>query len=260
MLQHLNNIRVVLVNTSHPGNIGATARAMKNMGLRHLTLVCPDDFPSPIATARAVSAADILESTVVVDTMEEAIADCSLVIASSARSRSMPWPMMTPPECARQVLRDVPSNRVALVFGREDRGLSNEELQLCNYHVQIPSDPECPSLNLAAAVAVILYEVRMQLLAGEKTAEPAAESRAADSYYREDDYWDVPKANGHQMELFYEHLEKVLTDIDFHDPEHPRLLMTRMRRLFGRVRPDTMEVNILRGILTQIEWASGHKK
>lgn len=251
-LEHLNNVRVVLVNTSHPGNIGAVARAMKNMGLRKLTLVSPEDFPSQVATSRAVSAADILESATVVDTLEEAIADSGLVIAASARSRSMPWPMLTPPECAQQVVRDAPANQVALVFGREDRGLTNEELTLCNYHVQIPSDPECSALNLAAAVTVILYELRMTCLDQQRAAVGAP-------FFEEDEYWDVSKADGHQMELFYEHLEKVLIDIDFHDPEHPRLLMTRMRRLFGRIRPDTMEVNILRGILTQVERASGQK-
>lgn len=243
-----NDIRIVLVETSHPGNIGATARAMKNMGLRHLTLVDPHEFPSDVATWRAVSAADILEQAVVVPTLEEAIADCGLVVAASARSRSMPWPMLNPRECGERVVREAANNQVALVFGREDKGLRNDELQRCQYHVQIPADTEYSSLNLAAAVMVLIYEVRMAAL--------AEEALMAD---REDAYWDEPKADGRQLEHFYQHLEKVLVDIDFHDPENPRMLMPRMRRLFGRIRPDRMEMNILRGILSHIEKASGSK-
>lgn len=243
----LDNIHVVLVNTSHPGNIGAAARAMKNMGLRHLTLVAPQDFPSDTARWRAVSAADIVDNARVVDSLPEAIADSVLVMAASARSRSMPWPMVDPRECARQVVREAKGGQVSLVFGREDTGLSNEELKLCNYHVQIPADPDYSSLNLAAAAMVILYEVRMAALAGD-SGEPG---ESASQYVS--DAWDVPRATAHQMELFYEHLETVLVELGFHDPENPRLLMPRMRRLFGRIRPDRMELNILRGILTHIQ-------
>lgn len=246
-LSVLENVRVVLVNTSHPGNIGATARAMKNMGLKHLFLVDPHEFPSDIATWRAVSAADILEQATVVPDLESAIADCGLVVGTSARSRSMPWPMLDPRECALRVQREAVNNQVALVFGREATGLSNEELQLCHYHVQIPSDEACPSLNLAAAVMVLIHELRMACLHGAfQTAVPDPDAETA--------YWDQPKANGRQMELFYEHLEKVMVDLEFLDPDNPRLLMARMRRLFGRVRPDDMEINILRGVLTQIEY------
>lgn len=243
----LDRVRIVLVNTSHPGNIGATARAMKNMGLKHLTLVDPMDFPSDVAVWRAVSGADILESATVVPTLEEAIAPCGLVIAASARSRRMPWPMMNPRECAEQVAREAGSNEVALVFGREDKGLKNEELQLAHYHVQIPADAQYSSLNLAAAATVVMYEVRMAFLALQ-----------ADSL-DQDEYWDVGRASSEQMEHFYRHLEKVLIDLDFHDPENPRLLMPRMRRLFGRIRVDQMEANILRGILTHIEQSTGKK-
>jgi len=248
-LSILDNVRVVLVNTSHPGNIGAVARAMKNMGLRHLTLVDPEDFPHDIARFRAVSATDILDTATVVPELKSAVSDCGLVIGASARSRSMPWPMLDPRQCAGRVVADGAGNRVALVFGREKSGLSNEELTLCNYHVQIPADEAYPSLNLAAAVTVIIHEVRMACLqAGEETAELRPAVPAAD-----EGHWDVPRANGQQMELFYEHLEKVLVDLDFHDPDNPRQLMARMRRLFGRIRPDQMEVNILRGVLTHIE-------
>lgn len=254
----LGRVNVVLVNTSHPGNIGATARALKNMGIANLRLVDPRDYPSDVAMWRAVSATDVLEQARVFPTLVEAVADCSMVIGASARSRRMPWPMLSPRQCARHVLletqraAEADGGQIALVFGREDTGLTNDELQQCHYHVQIPANEDYSSLNLAAAVMVICYEVRIAMLehagdprlgAGAPMYDPASE----------DEYWDVPKADGHQMELFYEHLEKALVAMDFHDPENPRLLMPRMRRLFGRIRPDAMEINILRGVLTYID-------
>jgi len=237
------NISVVLVNTSHPGNIGAAARAMKNMGLSRLTLVQPVDFPSGVAVGRAVSATDILESARVVDTLQEAVADCGLVIGASARSRRIPWPMLTPEQCATKVVKEDAVNKVALVFGREDAGLNNDELQLCHFHVQIPADEVYSSLNLAAAVMVICYEVRKARLAQDGVVNR-----------EEDEFWDQEKSTGEQVEHFYEHLERVMVAIEFHDPENPRQLMQRMRRLFSRIRIDVMEMNILRGILTNIEY------
>ena len=236
------HIKIVLVNTSHPGNIGATARAMKNMGLTRLALVNPMEFPSGVAVGRAASALDVLERAEVVETLVEAIADCALVIGSSARSRSLPWPMLTPEQSAEKLVKEGRSAQVALVFGREDSGLNNEELQLCHFHVQIPASSEYSSLNLAAAVMVLCYEIRRAVLWDEETAARV-----------EDDYWDQERATVEQVEYFYEHLERVLVGIDFHDPDNPRQLMQRMRRLFGRVRIDAMELNILRGILTNIE-------
>ena len=237
------NISIVLVNTSHPGNIGAAARAMKNMGLSQLVLVNPVDFPSGVAVGRAVSAVDLLENAKVVDTLEEAVADCSLVIGTSARSRKLPWPMVTPEACAEKIVNESMTAKTAIVFGREDSGLNNEELQLCTYHVQIPTNPGYSSLNLAAAVMVISYEVLKQLQSEELTVVKA-----------EDEFWDQERATGQQLEHFYEHLERVLIKIRFHDPENPRLLMQRMRRLFSRIRVDVMEMNILRGILSNIEF------
>ena len=250
-----SNIHVVLVNTSHPGNIGAAARALKNMGIPHLRLVDPRDFPSDVALWRAASATDVLEQAQVFPDLQSAVADCGLVIGASARSRRMPWPVLSPRQCANHVVADAGNNRVALVFGREDSGLNNEELQLCHYHVQIPASEDYSSLNLAAAVVVICYEVRVAMLdaiaAGSvRVPEPRGEFYDPDL---EQEYWDVPKADTHQLELFYTHLEQVLVEMDFHDPKNPRLLMPRMRRLFGRIRPDAMEVNILRGVLTYIE-------
>jgi tRNA (cytidine32/uridine32-2'-O)-methyltransferase len=246
-----NNINIVLVNTSHPGNIGAAARALKNMGIPNLRLVDPQDYPSDVAIWRAASATDVLQNAGIYPTLDAAVADCGLVIGASARSRRMPWPVLSPRQCANHVVADASLNKVALVFGREDTGLTNEELQLCHYHVQIPANEEYSSLNLAAAVMVITYEVRVAML--EALASGATVAPAFYDAQVEDEYWDVPKADGHQLELFYAHLEQVLVDMGFHDPKNPRLLMPRMRRLFGRIRPDTMEINILRGVLTYVD-------
>ncbi|MGI9250612.1 MAG: RNA methyltransferase [Pseudohongiellaceae bacterium] len=232
------NIRIVLVETSHPGNIGASARAMKNMGLSRLSLVQPAEFPSGVATGRAAAALDILEQAEVVPTLQEAIADCRLVIGTSARSRSIPWPMLTPAQCATRVCRESAQHEVALVFGREDAGLNNDELQLCNYHTQIATADGYSSLNLAAAVMVMCYEIRK---AGLDEDDAAALT------------WDQPLATAAEMEHFYAHLERMLIAIDFHDPDNPRQLLQRLRRLYGRIRIDEMEMNILRGILTHIE-------
>jgi tRNA (cytidine32/uridine32-2'-O)-methyltransferase len=244
-----NQVCVVLVNTSHPGNIGATARAMKNMGLSKLTLVAPADFPSGVAVGRAVSAVDLLDNARVVSSLQEAVEGCGLVIGASARSRNIPWPMVSPEQCGQKAVTEAAVNKVALVFGREDAGLNNEELQLCHFHVQIPADPNYSSLNLSAAVMVVCYEVRKAALALDE--KPAI---------AEDEIWDQEKANGEQVEHFYVHLERVMTAIKFHDPENPRQLMPRMRRLFSRIRIDVMEMNILRGILSNIEFRLDNEK
>lgn len=214
---------------------------MKNMGLQNLCLVQPRDFPSGVAVGRATSAVDLLENAQVFDNLEAAVADCGLVIGTSARSRKIPWPMLSPEQTATKVMAEIESNKIALVFGREDAGLNNEELQQCHFHVQIPADDKYSSLNLAAAVMVICYEIRKANLLTEE--EPA----------EQEEYWDQERATGEQVEHFYDHLERVMIAIDFHDPDNPRQLMQRMRRLFSRIRIDVMEMNILRGILTNIE-------
>ena len=244
-----NQISIVLVNTSHPGNIGATARAMKNMGLSKLTLVQPEDFPSGVAVGRAVSAVDILDNARVVSSLQEAVEDCGLIIGASARSRTIPWPMVSPEQCGQKAVTEGAVNKVALVFGREDSGLNNEELQLCHFHVQIPADPNYSSLNLSAAVMVVCYEVRKAALALDE--QPAV---------AEDEFWDQEKATGEQVEYFYTHLERVMIALKFHDPEIPRQLMPRVRRLFSRIRIDVMEMNILRGILSNIESRLANEK
>jgi tRNA (cytidine32/uridine32-2'-O)-methyltransferase len=260
----LTRIRIVLVQTSHPGNIGAVARAMKNMGLTKLILVNPKDYPSGVALGRAASALDILDNADVVDSLDAAIADCGLVIGTSARSRSIPWPMVNPEECAQKLVTASGKNDVALVFGREDRGLSNDELQLCHFHVQIPTNEDYSSLNVAAAVMVLCYEVRKAALAalagaggGEGAGDSAGKQSDAGTHDKTiepfSDVWDQPLATVADIESFLAHLEKVLIRLDFHDPDNPRQLMSRLRRLCTRIRPDTMEINILRGILTSTE-------
>lgn len=237
---NLDNIRIVLVNTSHPGNIGGVARAMKNMGLSRLYLVEPRQYPDEQANWRAASAGDVLEGAVVTATLEEAVADCQFVVGTSARGRRIPWPLSDPRHCAERMAEASDEQQVAVLFGREDRGLTNDELKLCNLHLNIPTSEDYSSLNLAMAVQVVCYELRMLLDAPQLPV-------------REDEQWDTPFTTSENMERFYSHLEQTLTDIDFLDPAAPRQLMVRMRRLYSRVRLDEMELNILRGILTQTQ-------
>jgi tRNA (cytidine32/uridine32-2'-O)-methyltransferase len=235
------NIRIVLVNTSHPGNIGGAARAMKNMGLSRLYLVSPQEYPSDKAVWRSAGATDVLDNAVVVETLDEAIAGCGLVVGTSARERRIPWPLLDPRKCGENVWAEAGKHEVAVVFGREDRGLTNEELYKCNYHVHIPANPDYSSLNLATAVQVICYEIRMaHLLADEGNTLPQFQ-------------WDMPPAEPGAMERYYEHLEQTLVELDFLDRDNPKQTMTRLRRLYNRIRMDQMELNILRGVLTAMQ-------
>lgn len=245
----------MLVETSHSGNIGAVARAMKNMGLGNLWLVNPTSFPDETSYARSAGASDVLDRARVVGTLSEALEDCVLVMGTSARGRKVPWPVVPPPEAARQVLETTPQGRVALVFGRENHGLSNDELQRCHYHIHIPSNPDYSSLNLAMAVQVMCYELRMSYLRAHEHADEVGQLTAMMS--PEDAGWGTPLASVGDVEAFFEHLETVLVDIEFHRKDQPRQLMTRLRRLFQRARPDQMEINILRGVLSAVQKASG---
>jgi len=235
------NIRIVLVNTTHPGNIGGAARAMKNMGLGELYLVQPKEYPAPRAVWRAAGARDVLANATIVESVDEAIADCGLVVGTSARERRIPWPLLNPRECGEKTYLEAEKHKTALLFGREDRGLTNDELQKCHYHVHIPSNPEYSSLNLATAVQVLAYEVRMASLADEQGNLPALTE------------WDQPPVNAGDLEYFHEHLANTMADLKFYDPENPKQLLTRMRRLFNRVRMDEMEVSILRGLLSSVQ-------
>lgn len=244
-----DNVRIVLVNTTHPGNIGATARAMKTMGLRHLVLVDPLVFPSAEATAMASGASDILANARIVPTLQDAIADCGLVVATSARSRHIPWPLMDARTCGQTVQIESARHPVALVFGREDRGLTNEELHLCNYHVTIPTNEEYGVLNVAAAVQVISYEVRMaHLLAEQQPSAESGESQMPLQWVR----WDEELVSNAEMEQFYEQYERLLQDIGFLKAETPGVVMARVRRLYSRSRLDRLEYNLLRGMMKDV--------
>lgn len=235
----LDRVRVVLVGTSHPGNIGGAARAMKNMGLSRLYLAAPLSFPHPEATWRAVQATDVLERAVVTRDLAEAVADCTLVIGTSARERRIQLPQLSPRRVGTLCAEARPDERIALVFGREDSGLDNEELRMCHWHLYVPTSPAYPSLNLAAAVQLLCYELRMAALEGQGGMPAEA--------------WDEPLATVEGVERFYVHLEETLVQTGFLNPAAPRQLMARLRRLFNRVRLDQMELNILRGMLTEIQ-------
>jgi tRNA (cytidine32/uridine32-2'-O)-methyltransferase len=233
----LNSVKIVLVGTTHPGNIGAAARAMKNMGIKNLSLVQPKEFPSDVAIYRSKAAKDILENAQVFNNLEEAIFDCELVIGTSARGRKVPWPILNPKQAAEEVSRSSSHHNIAIIFGREDRGLTNEELGLCNLHVNIPTDPDYSSLNLAQAVQILVYEIRQAIL-GEQ---------------EDKNYWDVELANNDQTELLINHMDELMQQVEFYDIDNPRKLLLRVRRFFKRSRIDVMETNIFRGLFATIQ-------
>lgn len=232
----LSNFKVILVETSHPGNIGAVARAMKNMRLPCLRLVKPKFFPHADATARSAGAEDVLRNAEIHDSLASAIADCHVVIGASARDRTISWPTLNVREMAeRWAGRLQPEQQVALVFGRENNGLNNQELDSCHYLLRIPCNPDFSSLNLAAAVQVIGYE--LFVASGERASSTIG------------DVGEDPPASAEQMEAFYQHLQQTMADIGFLQPERSKSIMRRLRRLFNRSHLDTKELDILRGIL-----------
>ena len=254
-LAMLGRIRIVMVNTTLSANIGAAARAMKTMGLSDLTLVNPKAFPHGDATALASGAADVLESARVVDTLEDAIADCALVFGTSARSRTIPWPLLEVRPATEVAVQDARQHhQVAIVLGREDRGLTNDELALCQYHLTIPVNPVYGVLNVAAAIQVVCYELRMHALASVlETATTHIGDKQHHMPVMARMQWDEPVVDQASMQQFYQHFETTLAEMDFMDPDNPRLLPLRIKRLFGRVRLDRMEYNLLRGIFGRIQ-------
>lgn len=250
---HLSHVRIVMVNTTLPANIGSALRAMKTMGLNKLVLVAPKTYPHPDIDALAAGATDLIEQIEVVEQLEDAIADCHLVFGTSARSRTIPWPLLDARPAAVKSLNAVAQygQNIAIIFGREDRGLTNEELALANYHVTIPVNEEYGVLNVAQAIQVICYEMRMAAIdIVGKIADPAATMQVTDSEAMQ---WDEPLVNHEQMQQFYPHLEKMLAEIEFMDPKNPRLLPLRLRRLFGRIQLDRMEYHLLRGIFSRVQ-------
>lgn len=246
----LDNIQIVLVEISHPGNIGAAARSMKTMGLSQLRLVQPKQFPSAEATARATGADDVLSNAQIFDTLEESLRDCHIVFATSARLRAIAWPTVSPKTCAEQALKC--TGKVAIVFGREQAGLTNEELDCCNYLVQIPTNPTFRSLNVASAVQILAYELREkyeQLLIQNDDFIIKNEESSID----EMDFSLPPPAVAEDVARFYEHLEQTLIDIGFLDPQKPRHMMRHLHRLFNRMQLLDSEVRLLRGVLTAVQ-------
>lgn len=230
-------IRFVLVEASHPGNIGAAARAMKNMDLDQLYLVSPACFPDARATARASGADDLLYDATICPTLEEAISGCVLVLGASARQRSLALPVLDPRAAGQKATQIARTGKVAVVFGPEQSGLSNAALDCCHYLVSIPANPEFGSLNLAMAVQILAYEILMARNTGQ-VSDAAPEA---------------PAASTDEMTQLYAHLERVLRELEFLNPLKPRHLMRRLRRLFNRAELDKNELNILRGILSAIE-------
>jgi len=234
------NIQITLMETSHPGNIGAVARAMKTMGLSRLCLVRPKCFPSAEATARASGADDILSDARLVDSLDEALADCHLVVGASNRPRTIGVPVLDVSASAQRLLAASRRGGVTVLFGREHSGLSNSELDRCHFQLTIPSVEDFSSLNIAAAVQIMAYELRVARLIGQpEVVVPESAVTMA------------------EMEQFYRHLETVLVAIGFLDPDNPRHLMRRLRRLYNRLSPDSNEMNILRGILTAVQKTGG---
>jgi tRNA (cytidine32/uridine32-2'-O)-methyltransferase len=231
-------VRIVLVETSHSGNVGGTARAMKTMGLGRLWLVAPRCKINAEAVARASGATGVLDETRQCATLDEALAGCRLVLGTTARPRTLDWPALEARAAAQKLVTEARTGDVALVFGTERTGLTNEHLDRCHYRVTIPANPDYSSLNLASAVQVLCYEIWVAL-------NDAADMRPETEEAR--------PANADDMTRFYVHLETVLLASGFLDPNNPRHLMRRLRRLFNRARPDENELNILRGILTSVE-------
>ena len=234
-MKQTTEIRMVLVEPSHPGNIGAAARAMKTMALEHLYVVNPKRFPDPQALWRAAGGDDVLEACRVCDSLSQAIDDCQWVVGTSARQRRIPWPVLTPEALADEV-RQRPGQRIAVLFGREDSGLTNDELQRCNAHIEIPANPVYPVLNVAMAVQVICYALYRGM--GDPV-QPLV--------------WDRPPAPLASVEALLARFDEVLTSTGFINADQPGQTMTRIRRLLARTQLDETEVGVLHGILTHIE-------
>ncbi len=235
----LDRVKVVLVGTSHSGNIGSAARAMKVMGLSRMVLVDPQCQVDAQAIALAAGASEIALNAEIYPTLEAAVADCGLVVGTSARSRTLEWPILEPRQCAEKLIAEAELHSVAVVFGRERTGLTNDELQRCHYHVCVPANPEYSSLNIAMAVQLLSYELRMAWLALKPNQDPH----------------QVESAYPHHQELerFYQHLQTVITQTEFISAQQPGQVMNKLRRMFTRARPEAQEINMLRGILTAVQ-------
>ena len=229
-------VQIVLVETSHPGNIGSVARAMKNMGLSRLALINPKKFPHDAATALAGNAGDVLEQAQVFSSIEEAVKNSKIIFATSARERTIEWPVASVKDAAQEINQLVAENiEVSILFGREDRGLTNEELQLSNKHLIIPAHPDYPVLNIAMSTQVVCYELYQA-----SNIEPIAP------------WQDFPEYTADELQHLIDHFNETIFKLDLIDPKNPKQILTRMERMFRRLYPDQMEGNFLRGFLKAV--------
>tara|TARA_B100000497_G_C7658512_1_gene396497 strand:+ start:888 stop:1613 length:726 start_codon:yes stop_codon:yes gene_type:complete len=229
-------VQIVLVETSHPGNIGSVARAMKNMGLSRLALINPKKFPHDEATALAGNAGDVLEQAQVFSSIEEAVKNSKIIFATSARERTIEWPVASAKDAAQEINQLAAENiEVSILFGREDRGLTNEELQLSNKHLIIPADPEYPVLNIAMSTQVVCYELYQA-----SNIEPIGP------------WQDFPEYTSEELQHLIDHFNEIVFKLDLIDPKNPKQILTRMERMFRRLYPDQMEGNFLRGFLKAV--------
>ena len=233
-------VKIILIETSNSGNIGSTLRAMKTMGFGSLCLVNPKEFPSEEVTALAANASDLIDSVQVVNSLEEALDGCNLVIGTSSRDRKVPWPNESIASAAPKIIAEADKNNtVAILFGREDRGLTNDELQRCNLHVHIPANEDYPVLNVAMSVQVVCYQLLI--------------SRAIDSEMKNNQHWDVPLAEANHVNRLVEHFTDVAEKLEVFNKGNPRQIGARIKRLFTRIGLDEMEVNFMRGFLAAVE-------
>ena len=232
-----NLINIVLIETSHPGNIGSVARAMKTMGLKNLLLINPRKFPSGDANALSGNAIDILEKAKVYKNLKDAIKDSTFVYATSARVRTIQWPTKNAQDAAEEIVKQVSANKkISIIFGREDRGLTNEELQIANTHIEIPANPEYPVLNIAMSAQIICYEIL---------------KASVDTTAR--DWHDYPEVDSENLQMLIDHFIETATDIDVINPDNPKKIISRIKRMFTRLHPDEMETSFLRGFLSGIK-------
>ena len=233
-------VKIILIETSNSGNIGSTLRAMKTMGFGNLCLVNPKKFPSEEVTALAANASDLIDTVQVVNSLEEALVGCNLVIGTSSRDRKVPWPNESIISASPKIIAEADKdNTVAILFGREDRGLTNEELQRCNLHVHIPANEDYPVLNVAMSVQVICYQLLI--------------NRTIDSEITNNQHWDVPLAEANHINRLIEHFTDVAEKLEVFNKGNPRQIGARIKRLFTRVGLDEMEVNFMRGFLAAVE-------
>lgn len=259
----LNNFRIVLVRTTHAGNIGAAARAMKTMGVSDLVLVAPENFDNGSerfdeARARSAGAVDIFDNARIVASLEDAIVDCHFVAGTSTRQRSIPWPHLSLADAGSVLTEEVKQgSKIAIVFGREEHGLTNAELALCSQHMSIDANPDYPVMNLAAAVQVVCYELRQLSLNQQPLKQQSLDTPSKTvSLETAVEEWDQPRASMDELEKFYQHFEQTLLDLDYIKTTDSGQLMTRVRRLFNRALPDKLEISLLRGMLAKAQKAT----